>query len=500
MNDPFPILAPGVSDRRTAPTTPKSGTGLPHSKNKRSTGYDVCNHSPGMIGCCLCVLLAILVIPLYAAPPPAALSGGAGTVFNFGKDAYSTPHSSLSRKHRREFVVGNSFFKDNWVSAPATADNRDGLGPLFHARSCSACHVLDGRGSPPSGDEVMTGLLLRLSIPGANGPEPDPVYGGQLAVRAVPGAPPEADARVTWVESEVVLSDGESVKLRRPDIKITRWHYGDPTAGLMIGPRLAPPVFGGGLLEALADEDMEKNADPDDKNGDGISGRVNHVWDAAKKAKAIGRFGWKANQPTLRQQAAEAFNGDLGITTDEHPDENHTAAQAGKLTAFPDGGKPEAGALIVDRMESYLRGLGVPARRNTEDAVIQRGEGLFRGLNCAACHLPDSRTGSDHPFDELRNQTIHPFTDLLLHDMGPELADGRPDGEATGSEWRTAPLWGIGLNAAVNGNTFFLHDGRARSFAEAILWHGGEATASREGFKSLGKDDRAAVVKFLESL
>ena len=343
----------------------------------------------------------------------------------------------------------------------------------------------------------LTGLLLRLSA--ADG-TPDSIYGGQLAVRALPGAEAEADVKVTWVESSVTLTDGEVVKLRRPDITIARWNYGEPAAGLLISPRLAPPVIGGGLLEAVAVADLEKNTDPEDKNNDGISGRLNQVWDSAKQAKAAGRFGWKANQPTLRQQAAEAFAGDIGITSAEHAGENHTAVQAAKLTAFPDGGKPEADTLVMDRMESYLRGLGVPARRGISDPAVQRGAAMFRQLNCAACHLPEMQTGGDYPFEELRALTIHPFTDLLVHDMGPDLADGRPDGEATGTEWRTAPLWGLGLNAAVNGNAFFLHDGRARTVTEAILWHGGEAIAARDAFKALTKDDRAALVKFLESL
>ena len=428
----------------------------------------------------------------------AALGAGpakADSITARGRESFAAFFTGLSRQHRREFAVGNSFFTDNWVAAPATAANRDGLGPLFHARSCSSCHVSDGRGAPPSGDEVMTGLLLRLSA--ADG-GPDKIYGGQLAVRALPGAEPEAEVTVTWIESDVTLAGGEVVKLRRPDIKVTRWNYGEPAAGLLIGPRLAPPVFGGGLLEAV--KGVEANADPDDKNGDGISGRVNMVTDGVKKEKVSGRFGWKANVATLRDQAAAAFAGDLGITSAEHPDENYTPAQAGKLAAFPDGGKPEADKLVMDRVESYLRGLGAPARRNIEDAEVKTGEALFRGLNCAACHLPELRTGEDHPFEELRGLLIHPYTDLLIHDMGADLADGRPDGEATGTEWRTAPLWGLGLNATVNRNAFFLHDGRARSATEAILWHGGEALTSREGFKALGKEQRAALVKFLESL
>lgn len=430
-----------------------------------------------------------------AAPPPEAYSGGAGTTFNAGRDAFTTPLTNLTRKHRREFVVGNSFFKENWVAAPATAENRDGLGPLFHARSCSSCHVNDGRGAPPAGGEVMTGLLLRLST--AEG-KPDPVYGGQLAVRAIPGVLPEADARVRWVDSEVALGDGEKVALRRPEISVTRWHYGEPAAGLRIGPRLASPVYGGGLLEAVEEDVLRKAADPDDTNGDGISGRLNLLEHDGRKVP--GRFGWKANQPTLRRQAAEAFNGDIGITTPEHPEENHTAAQLGRWPSIPHGGQPEAEVLIMDRMETYLRGLAVPARRHLDNVVVRRGETLFRGLNCAACHLPELTTGASHPMEELRNQKIHPYSDLLLHDMGPGLADGRPDGEATGSEWRTAPLWGIGLNGAVNGNAFFLHDGRARSITEAILWHGGEAAAARDAFLALPKAGRAALVQFVESL
>jgi CxxC motif-containing protein (DUF1111 family) len=414
-----------------------------------------------------------------------------------GRESFSAPFPGLSRQHRREFHVGNSFFKDNWVSAPATAANRDGLGPLFQARSCSSCHVNDGRGAPPSGDEVMTGLLLRLTA-GDGGP--DKIYGNQLAVRAVPGAEPEAAVKVTWITSEVTLADGAVVSLRRPDIQVTRWNYGEPAPGLLIGPRLAPPVFGGGLLEAVTEVDLAKTADPEDTNGDGISGRINFLTDPTTQQKVAGRFGWKANVATLRKQAAEAFAGDLGITSVEHPDENHTASQAARLAPFPDGGRPEAEALVMDRMETYLRGLGAPARRGADDAAVKAGEVLFVSLRCAACHLPELKTGDTHPFKELQNQTIHPFTDLLLHDMGPELADGRPDGQASGSEWRTAALWGIGLNAAVNGNAFFLHDGRARSPLEAILWHGGEALTSREAFKALPKSDREALLAFLNSL
>lgn len=435
--------------------------------------------------CAISLLAPVLVLAGEVTAAPAAVGG---------REAFSAPLPGLSRVHRREFHTGNSFFKDNWVGAPATAANRDGLGPLFHARSCSSCHVNDGRGAPPAGDEVMTGLLLRLSA--ADG-SPDAIYGDQLALRALPGAQPEATVKVKWVESAVKFADGEPVAMRRPEWTVEQWHYGEPAAGLLMGARLAPAVFGGGLLEAA--HDPGGRADPDDKDGDGVSGRVNLVPDSSG-TKVPGRFGWKANVASLRQQAAGAFAGDMGITSPEHPGENHTSVQAAKLAGFPDGGKPEADALVMDRMETYLRGLGAPAPRLTGDAKVQAGRELFVSLKCSACHLPEMKTGDAHPFKELRGQTFHPFTDLLLHDMGPELADGRPDGEASGMEWRTAPLWGLGLHEAVNGNAFFLHDGRARSVQEAILWHGGEAAASREAFKALPRPQRAALLVFLQSL
>lgn len=432
--------------------------------------------------------------------PPEAMSAGEGTTQQQGKEAFTQPLRTLSRADRREFSVGNAFFRENWVIAPATAVNRDGLGPLFHARSCDACHLNDGRGAPPAGDEVMTGLLLRLSVLNKDGiPAQHPVYGGQLAVRAIPGVKPEAEVQVKWIERDEVLSEGEVVKLRRPEFVFRQWHYGEPGPGLMVSPRLSPPVIGGGLLESLPETTLASLADPNDKNSDGISGRLNQVRNDLTGKLAVGRFGWKSNQPNLRQQAAEALAGDIGITSELHPEESFTAAQTA-ASSQQDGGLPEADKLMLDRLERYLRGLSVPARRNTGDPMAQQGAALFEKLRCAACHVPELKTGDTHSMQELRGQTIRPFTDLLLHDMGAGLADGRPDGEATGTEWRTAPLWGIGLTGVVNRNVFYLHDGRARTLTEAILWHGGEAIAAREAFKILKRQDRDAVLKFLESL
>lgn len=433
-----------------------------------------------------------------------ALSGGEGTVRNAGRDAFSMAVTNASRETKRQFVVGNSFFSENWLIAPASAQARDGLGPIFNARSCSSCHVKDGRGAlPPSAEETPTGLLLRLSIPGQaehGAPKPDPVYGTQLAVRAIPGAEPEGDLVLTWTDVPGTYADGESYTLRRPTFSVKTWRYGPPAADILIGPRLAPAVFGGGLLEAVPEATLTAAEDPEDANKDGISGRLNRVWSPERNGIAAGRFGWKSNVATLRDQTAGAFHGDIGITTPLQPEPTFTGPQAQKLAALPDGGSPEVSALVLDRVTTYLHALGVPARRSTDDPETLRGETLFRTLRCALCHLPELRTGTDSPLPELRNQTIRPYTDLLLHDLGPDLADSRPDFLATGSEWRTAPLWGLGLHAAVNGHTELLHDGRARTPAEAILWHSGEAEPSREMFKQLPKADRAALVAFLMSL
>lgn len=438
-----------------------------------------------------------------AGHPPEAFSGGATTVFNDGKDAFALPLANIGRENRRKFSVGNSFFNENWIIAPASAASRDGLGPLFHARSCSACHTKDGRGAPPAEGEVMTGLLLRLSVPGEGprgGPKPDPVYGDQLAVRAIPGAMPEAEVDVKWITTTHAFPDGETVELRRPEFTPVKWHYGPPAENLLVGPRLAQPVYGMGLLESVPEETLRALADPEDRDGDGISGRVNEVWSEEFQKTLPGRFGWKANQPTVKQQTADAFAGDMGLTTSLRPGDPFTPAQRPALAELPHGGEPEVSDLILDRVATYVRALAVPARRNLEDPEVRRGEALFRQINCSACHVPELKTGADAALPELREQTFRPYTDLLLHDMGPDLADNRPDFLATGSEWRTQPLWGVGLNGTVNGNAFFLHDGRARTLQEAILWHGGEAEKSREAFRHLSKADRAALLRFLESL
>ncbi len=437
-------------------------------------------------------------------PTPAELaaSGGDATVDNAGAQAFAQPVNGLDADQQRAFVVGNNFFNDNWVTAPASTTARDGLGALFNAQSCSSCHFKDGRAEPPtvaSPDEL--GLLLRLSVPGEDdhgGPLPHPVYGGQLQDRAVNGVPVEGTIELTTTEVRGAFDDGTPFTLQAPDYRVAEPGYGELASDTMISPRIAPAVFGVGLLEAVPESTVRQLAAAQADAGEGISGRPNEVWSPSTGAMALGRFGWKANVATVEEQTAGAFHGDVGITSWLHPDQDCTPAQRECLAA-PDGGSPEVSDDKLGRVVFYTRTLAVPARREVGDRATARGEELFEQLNCSACHVSELRTG-EADVAALSDQTIRPYTDLLLHDMGPGLADGRPDGEANGAEWRTAPLWGIGLTDEVNGHTRFLHDGRARDLSEAILWHGGEAQDARDGFVALSRRDRDDLIAFLSSL
>jgi CxxC motif-containing protein (DUF1111 family) len=428
-----------------------------------------------------------------------ARSGGDATVFVAGRNAFGQPIDSLTREERRAFAVGNNFFNDNWVTAPASTEGRDGLGPLFNAQSCSSCHEFDGRGAPPmAADDPERGLLLRLSIVGPDGSSaPDPVYGGQLQDRAINGVPVEGRIVIERTEVDGTYADGTPYTLLAPTYTVEDLGYGPLADGIAVSPRIAPAVFGVGLLEAVPDDALLDLADPDDADGDGISGRVNRVLDPAGDL-VIGRFGWKANAATVEQQNAGAFHGDIGITSRLHPEQDCTATQM-ECNAAIEGGQPELDDAKLERVTFYTRTLAVPARRDIGDPDTDAGARVFDELGCSSCHRPQMRTGRGQ-VAATSNQTIRPYTDLLLHDMGPGLADDRPDGEATGSEWRTAPLWGMGLIDDVNGHTRLLHDGRARNAEEAILWHGGEAATAQSRFVQLDAAAREQVLQFLGSL
>ena len=428
------------------------------------------------------------------------LLGGETTAFSEGANAFELSARNLPNDVRRIFEVGDSFFNQNWVTAPASTEARDGLGPTHNALSCSSCHSHDGRGKPPDHpDDPERGLLLRLSVPGMDGPVGEPRYGGQLQDRSILGVPVEGRIVINYVEMPGVYPDGSPFSLRQPVYRIEDLAFGPLHPDVMVSPRVAPVTIGMGLLEAIPEEIILALSDPEDANEDGISGRPNYVREVQTGKLALGRFGWKANQPTVNQQAAGAFLGDIGITSSLFPNDNCPAGQEACQKA-PNGGEPELPDERLKKVTIYTQTLAVPAMRNTEDDLVQQGARLFVQTQCALCHTPRYETGDTHPLEPLRNQVIFPYTDLLLHDMGNGLADHRPDGQASGTEWRTPPLWGIGLVETVSGHTMFIHDGRARSMEEAVLWHGGEAEESRQQFMSLTKDERNALIRFLESI
>jgi CxxC motif-containing protein (DUF1111 family) len=431
------------------------------------------------------------------------LSGGETTVFDDSRNAFTLSARNLSEKNRPAFFVGNSFFNENWIAAPASPSARDGLGPLFVTRSCSACHFKDGRSAPPEAGSFIETMAIRLTRTGMTekngGPTPDPVYGSQLQTSSLHQISPEAQVIVDYESIHGDFGDGEAFALRRPTYTVTNLGYGLLATNTVIAPLVSPVVIGLGLLEAIPEETLRRMEDPTDQNGDGISGKMNWVWDADSQRKMPGRFGWKAEQPAVKQQVAAAFNGDMGLTTSTFPHENHTSGQA-PCDVLPNGGTPEVNDDIFGAVATYSRTLAVPARRDWTNQTVLQGQKIFDQLNCASCHTPSLKTADVPDFPELSRQTIRPYTDLLLHDMGEGLADNRNVFEANGREWRTPPLWGIGLVKKVNGHTFFLHDGRARNMTEAILWHGGEAAQSREAFRHLPKTDREALIRFLESL
>jgi CxxC motif-containing protein (DUF1111 family) len=423
-------------------------------------------------------------------------------VFSTSREAFGFPAANLSADERRAFFTGNALFNRNWVAAPASTSGIDGLGPVFNARSCSACHLRDGRGAPPEGpgDDGVS-LLVRLSVPGGDpmrGTVPEPRYGSQLNPFGVLGVPGEGRLVLAYDERTGVFRDGVPFGLRAPVHELVDLAFGPLDATALTSARVGPAIFGLGLLAAVPDDTLVDLADPNDADADGVSGRPNLVWDGGSETAALGRFGWKANVADLEEQTAGAFLGDIGITTPRFPEDDCPAVQTA-CQAAPNGGTPEADARVLELVTFYVATLAVPARRDVDDPIVRQGEALFARAGCAACHVPTLVTG-DAAVAALADQVIHPWTDLLLHDMGAGLADDRPDFDAGGREWRTPPLWGIGLVPVVDGHTLFLHDGRARNLEEAILWHGGEGARARAAVVRMPAPARAALLRFLESL
>lgn len=439
-----------------------------------------------------------------------ATTAGASTTEN--RDAFSQPAKHLPASQQLDFRVGRGFFRRLWVTAPASTQAADGLGPLYNARSCMACHPNNGRGfAPRSDDESALSLVLKIDIPAQDAQQrerlqqriisniPDPTYGLQLQNFAIAGHAAESRISVSYEAMHIQLRDNIDLTLRKPRYQAQNLGYGPLHPQARLSPRVAPQLIGMGLLESIPESAIIANADPNDRNGDGISGRVNQVWSREHQQLMLGRFGHKAGMSTVNEQSQSALFIDLGISTPLFTD------GAGDCTAFqvkcrraPDGSTPHYDNLevhqpVTDLIELYVSHLAVPARRNVDSPMVQAGERLFMAIGCGGCHTPH--------YDSAHNsRSIAPYTDLLLHDMGEGLADNRPEAQANGREWRTAPLWGIGLTEIVSGYASYLHDGRARTLLEAIMWHGGEAQHQREAVANLSAKERQQLLSFIESL
>jgi CxxC motif-containing protein (DUF1111 family) len=447
--------------------------------------------------------------------------GGSATTNRATKtrNAFSQHSAGIGFEGESRFKVGNAIFRKIWVSAPASTKSSDGLGPIYNARACQHCHLKDGRGHTPAGnwpDDDAVSMFLRLSIPPQTEEHkrllaerrtnviPEPTYGGQLQDLSIQGHAGEGRMHIEYEDVPVELGDGTVVSLRRPTYSVKDLGYGPMHPETMFSPRVAPPMIGLGLLEAIPEAAIRANADPLDENGDGISGRTSEVWSNENQQVALGRFGWKAGNPTVRQQSSDAFAGDMGLSTPmfAKPSGDCTQAQARCLGA-PNGeqdANPEVTQQMIDLVIFYSQNLAVPKRRDANSPEVLRGKKIFQTVGCASCHKPTYKTGKVAGQPHLSQQRIWPYTDLLLHDMGDGLADNRPEGVANGREWKTPPLWGIGLTRMVSGHAFLLHDGRARGVEEAILWHGGEAAAARNAYAELSKEERDALIDFVNSL
>ncbi len=425
-------------------------------------------------------------------------SAGIRTVDDQSALAFSYQISGLNAQEKLDFFVGNSFFNQNWVEAPSSTTARDGLGPMFNARSCASCHFRDGRGAP----FTNKGLLLRLSTSGQDvfgNPDGAINYGGQLSDHAIQGVNKEGDFNIFYTDKRYQFQDGEAYHLRTPLYNFSNFNYGALEADVMFSPRIGQQMIGLGLIEAIKDNDILKNVDELDSDKDGISGKANYVYDAVSKSTRLGRFGWKANVANLYHQTAGAFNGDIGITSWLFKSENCTSVQHDCQNAL-NGGVPEIDSTNLNLTVLYTQTLAVPIRRNFREQQVLNGKQIFKTIGCAKCHSPIFVTDNASPITALNAVIIRPYSDFLLHDMGEGLADKRPDYLANGNEWRTQALWGLGLIQNVNGHTYLLHDGRARNITEAIMWHGGEAEQAKARFAALSQQQRSELLAFLNSL
>lgn len=439
------------------------------------------------------------------------MQGGAGTSkARLDRNAYSHHTTTLSFEKLQRFKLGNALFNKLWVSSPSSTLASDGLGPFYNARACESCHAKDGRGQLPSGDERSISFMLQLSNDHHHGEDGsksrgDPVYGVQLHTAAIPGIAAEGRIVIEHEAHLIEYADGTTVELSAPRYDIADLAYGRLDPATRLAPRIAPSVIGMGLLESIDEHAVLAWSDPDDEDGDGISGRGNFQT-LADGSRRIGRFGHKAGKATVREQTAHAFGEDMGLSTTILPDPNGDCrTPPTECNTLANGVQAKLGTVevpddLLDLVTFYVSNLAVPARRDVDHPEVLHGKRLFAEAGCGHCHVPRHVTSEAAVQSDHRFQLIWPYTDLLLHDMGDALADGVAVGEASGREWRTAPLWGLGAARTVNPRTSFLHDGSAASPMEAVLWHGGEAAVARDKVLEFTGDERASLARFLDSL
>lgn len=486
-------------------------------------------------------LLPSLLLMLYPAWAEQAvdqqqhLSAGETSIKSIHASAFSSQSANLKQARKLlKFTGGNKFFEEPWAQSVGSVSSQDGLGPLFNNNACQDCHIRDGRGHASAAEKGQIGLdfnsmLLRVSKSEISDKQqqamqqslianvPDSCIGGQLQHQANFGIQKEASQAVKYEYREITLNGGEKVELRKP-IWIVKGINCEINDDSVLSARVAPPMIGLGLLALIKEQQILNQQDQQDNNGDGISGRANMVWDVATQSVQLGRFGWKAGQPTLKQQAAGAFLGDMGLTTELFQEENCLKHQSDCINAPNGNGDTvnpdypfEVSRKVLDKVTFYSHHLSVPQRRNAYDKDVLAGKKLFNEIGCQQCHTESYVTGESAEFPELSKQKIYPYTDMLLHDMGVELNDfdkhsKEVNGDipveflATASEWRTPPLWGLGLAQTVDPQATFLHDGRARSILEAVLWHGGEAQKHQQAVVNLTPQQREQLLAFLNDL
>ena len=432
-----------------------------------------------------------------------ALSGGAGTVDKIGKNAFSQHFKNLSFEQRQNFLIGNAFFRKVWVASPSSTTSSDGLGPLYNARACQSCHIKDGRGHLPKEEKPLSAVLKVGNYKNIN-LIANKIYGKQIQFFAIPGLSSESSMNISFSKSNYGKKVLKEMTLKNPKYELSNLKYGELDKNTSLSLRVSPQVIGVGLLEAIEDSDILVKQDIDDENNDNVSGVARIVLDE-KGNKKIGRFGIRASTPNLFTQTGVAFMHDMGLSNsvgnNAYGDCTKSQSECYKFTTgINKKDLHEVNDEVIDNIVFYLSSLSPPKRRNVSDEDVLLGKKIFYESKCTSCHTPKYVTSKNAKHDFLKYQLIWPYTDLLLHDMGDELADKDINGNITNKEWKTPPLWGLGYVKEVNSRATFLHDGRANTILEAVMWHSGEAKESLSFLLANYKDDLDKLEKFLKSL